>query len=1384
MTRVAWSQVFTFGSAQVTLPRPRIALASSMAVAVGAPAPVIPSVAATGVPTPGTPAHTHLIGLLDLVETMETSARSATRQREWNDAGEHYGKVLDLVGRPSTPMRTEIEAYFLAQDEGDSALHEYQRHAVGEYVAYASPADKMRMLTDLHVLQGEVVARRDGVQRLLEHIDQEQMKGVSFTAKVRAARLHQGEEKLRGYADARAALEERRTVHVDALQGLARRMAPLKDFVDTTEQSIAHKRSLVEDWKEYRSNFKRSLDSARWAAHKLERKTSNDRIAMLEGEIASEREQAAIVDGRMVALEQEHAALKQQLSAIDVEIRDVAGERFALYMERDALRSAMAGHADWIGLLKGTKRREDQALHQLKLAEASLGLRYAAQADEVVRAMQRYTGETKSAPHINRVENYEETERVVRELERSSGETSLYGRLLIVESLARQVGSAHQRGDVPALDRLIGKLNKVVQATATNFEDTDREQVNLVGEILSNIAQHYADLGLMDSALALFHRLGTSEAYRSTNAVDELMRSNDFESYVPDLEKEIARIRDVEQRIEAKENNLGSYNSYAALLEERNPSPEFGRRGRALRRGVKSLRAALRNAHYKSRHLEPLGVGGSAAWAAAETQYRLTGRVGIVPPALAAMASTTVARLYHGLRSPEARSAWRTGVYKRGAKDTAWKDTAWDAASVGARAGLGALFWMLPAMFMATGYNESALMAQTAGRIKNAYLNALWAVPLTAEGGALGMLAYSQGIEPSKESMRIVADRASVAAGGALYGARDYLKDQAWTKAMFDTSFAQFVARHKGLFTAGSMGLGALGLYHVSPTSLDALYKLYMAATGLVFGAYTLIPSKRQELQKLAGYFVPGAILLSAHLGINIRGDAEWSVKHFERLAIGSFGVIEGIAMLFTSGTVPLPFGGKDGTAPSLTSAKFWKTLGHGIKYDANHMAMVAIAITVGISSALGKLFLGDINAKDLDVSTIVTLGAMTTLGLLPMTLLASGVAKQQIPIIPAVRESWKDTEDEKSDVARIGHAAASAAHTFASSPYTWNRALRVPTLDLPAAAMRTFIGWDTFLGYLPVFAINFLFGNPTATMMRPETAGTPWQHDPFHKAIFTETESGRQVIDQAKFADLLGKAPRHMSGWHWQLFGGNRTGDAPRQIVRWARERVMWRRNFEELPTTPFPQGIKAWAYPFAGFRRVFAPPAFPMRRQVPYLAELYLYLTGQAGTEGKDRLTLPQLRQILDEMECLAANPANFEKVRPILQVLYLARSPEGESPDDSVREASELALGDALPTDTRRQEGPDTPVYRRMIDGWFAERPWLVKHMFLATGQGDPVDDKTRFGQRLRVRKNLYGEKGLSLKARIVRRIFKPFGSYAPMVDEYVYGRGHDTAPTLLQ
>ena len=189
-------------------------------------------------------------------------------------------------------------------------------------------------------------------------------------------------------------------------------------------------------------------------------------------------------------------------------------------------------------------------------------------------------------------------------------------------------------------------------------------------------------------------------------------------------------------------------------------------------------------------------------------------------------------------------------------------------------------------------------------------------------------------------------------------------------------------------------------------------------------------------------------------------------------------------------------------------------------------------------------------------------------------------------------------------------------------------------------------------------------------------------------------------------------------------------------------------------------------------------------MRRQVPYLAELYLYLTGQAGTEGKDRLTLSQLCQILDEVECLAANPANFEKVRPILQVLYLARTSEGESPDDSVREASVLALGDGLPAETRRQDGPDTPVYRRMIDAWFDERPWLVKHMFLESGQGKPVENKTRFGQRWRVRQNLYGEEGLSLTARIARRIFKPFRGYAPMVDEYVYSRGRDTSPGLLQ
>ncbi len=151
----------------------------------------------------------------------------------------------------------------------------------------------------------------------------------------------------------------------------------------------------------------------------------------------------------------------------------------------------------------------------------------------------------------------------------------------------------------------------------------------------------------------------------------------------------------------------------------------------------------------------------------------------------------------------------------------------------------------------------------------------------------------------------------------------------------------------------------------------------------------------------------------------------------------------------------------------------------------------------------------------------------------------------------------------------------------------------------------------------------------------------------------------------------------------------------------------------------------IKDWAYPFFGIQRIWNPPAFPLKRQEHYLADFFLYVTGQ--TSPPHRITASNLRRLLYEIECVSMDPALFATVRPLVQVLYTAQMPEGvegdRAIDESNRQVAEL---------------------RGIIAGWFERNPWITQYMHLNTSELRPIPMRapTRRAQRLLVRAAVAG------------------------------------------
>lgn len=1179
---------------------------------------------------------------LECLQNELNKARLAAGENRTADAAGHYETVLNDLGRPGDfSNRTPTATAILETPGGDKKLFDLQADAMLGYASFAGSDGVNRILEDLHVLMPRLESHKEAIADRLKSIVELRWavasdgqtkklddKGIRERLQACSDELGENSQELnRCEADVMRLRRERESLF-EGLEPLRERAEIKGSLITMLEQRLIAAKKQIDKIKGLGKEARAERKRLHAAYEEL-----NGQLPFLKGEHASALSACEPVQSRLADNECLMKAAHEMLNGL-------YAKRVAIYAEQDAIRARDEGDTDWTKVMESEQVKQEGLLYRVRLQEASVLMRFGFNSN----------GLAKGGINVRSVQLYREAEKIARSVlsdlyhlrDDRHSRLRLYAQLLMIESLAHQAAHLQRCGEYNEVKVVVGKLNAVANGVASEYEDGSLKwgRTELVAKHLADTAELLGRMGILDAALDHAHTVTSLESYKGARAAQQLLNSERFATY---LNEDGTAILDA--------NTVGEHASWWV---------KWAQRGQAM----------LAHNHYRTPFKERLIGGLAGVGTAMGIGYAATGDVPVLPAAAAAVAINTGIRLYNGWNTLQAQSAGAVG-----GADRPLMASAQDVVGLMMRGALGMAGWGFPAWMIASAAAPAnwPVYKQAVTNIGTSWASVFGKLASTVSfsnlsGAGIGPLSA---LEIAQNALGGMAQTYVV--GGALaFGA--YAMMPHWRKTLNPVL---------PWFAPGAI----MALSSVN--SMHDICNLYMASAGLVYGGYTLSPQMRKSLQGYAKYFVPGAVMLGAHLGLGIKGQEPWSQAHFERLLMSSIAVGEGALMLMVTGAVPLPkmnsfketFARMSGAyiPPSKNEVGFLSTMGKGLWYDANHMAMVAIAITVGVSAAVGGLMQKGLHPTS--VPLIATVGALTTIGLLPMTLGISGILKQQIPLIERLRQAREDTEDWPFVAAKVERAKA-AAQAFFFSMYTANRTIRSGTADVPWAALRTRIGYDSVPGYLAFVAGMTVTCNPATSKTFSEVAGTDWQLDPLTTLI------NRPEINESKLADHFQKSAQRLSPLHIWLYLDHR-----------------WK-------------ALKAMLSPLTAVRYVTNPPKFVLQRERQYLAQLYLYATGQ--TTEPNKMTVHMLRRLLAKLTEMSTNREYDETLHPIMHALYLARIYDG----NSVRKR---------PDDSQYQEDPKVSLHRRIIDEWFADNPGLLKKFGLDPVTMRPIAPGTRRKQR---------------------------------------------------
>ena len=448
-------------------------------------------------------------------------------------------------------------------------------------------------------------------------------------------------------------------------------------------------------------------------------------------------------------------------------------------------------------------------------------------------------------------------------------------------------------------------------------------------------------------------------------------------------------------------------------------------------------------------------------------------------------------------------------------------------------------------------------------------------------------------------------------------------------------------------------------------------YQIYTKAAGLVFLSNLLIKRSRALMSKASFFFIPGAVMLSADIGLAIAPPdmfANAVDAWVDRIWRASIVSTEMLFMLLTTGLSPLQNTGLADLKKSFAS--LGKTL-HPTHGNTDYNLPLAAAIVTGISSPLGGMF--QVGQAPEAFPLLAAQGATITAGLLGLTIFMSGLLKRQIPIFSRPIRAVKDVHYVRLDEARrvesgetVDHRTSVLAYPYEAvrggmaafnCGYVRNRVLRIAGPDMVGSAVRLFAGggeWDNNAGQTAMSTVNGVSGNPYWDTVYPGASGADPEEQSFIRALDKIIAQRAKVRNNYSGRKLTPEEQRQRSK---ELEGSL---DLLKDFLRKSGQTIHPLHVF-----LPF-QSRADRLWPLYPFTKPILPPEFPQRPNPLLYGSLYEMFAEPHGvkSEGEEleadaeNLSAQQFEIVLEFVQKRIADTGSYHVMRPLVKTLLLAR------------------------------------------------------------------------------------------------------------------------------
>ncbi len=818
---------------------------------------------------------------------------------------------------------------------------------------------------------------------------------------------------------------------------------------------------------------------------------------------------------------------------------------------------------------------------------------------------------------------------------KEDSDTGFYAGLLSIELLSRSIAMAHNRRDFRERNLFIERQREIIKEVLADYLTEGRREA--IASYIADASILLARLGLWSPALERA-RTVTSRQLAATAGAMRLISDPLFDPFVDG-----ARILS------------------AAEIKFRSRSGSFVRR----------FQAALALAHSKGLResifagLFGLFTGFGASWL-----MGLDGGSAVAALVGSAALFATLNRLRNGWNTLEARYAANSGVF-----DSSAVETAQDASRLLMWGGINAATWLLPAAILNLQGESVSVFGSTLRRFLDVYQDlGILALGKIASAADESIAAFSPSSVADAAYHAFISVSAALAASSLL--SKDVRKTLGKLSLMFVPGASLFAVEAARVIAGQS-----------SDGSMNMLYNLYINAWAALFLANFFSPTFRNFTSRLAPLFLPGALGLSAEIAMGLLGQDPGPLPgrltdpvYLDRIMRASIISTEMMLLQFTAGLLPLRHGSsvKEALGSALDQIKPFRN-------PQNYMLPITAAVIgAGLMSPLGGAVQDRMTLHGF--SNHLIQGVAISLGMLPITLGIGGALKGFIPYASRLKEAWEDARG-LSPPRALFELYMGFMDSF-EVPYVKNRLLREFTMDLPAAALRATVGWDTNPGQLIMSSTNLVSGNAMATSTWPEVSATVWERRAIDHQIDSLAHDLAQADAYLKAGRITAKAAskQKAEAMHETLDFLTKAG----QVTHFLHPFMAHKSLSDRL-------------WPLYAITRSIMPPKYPQMPNADFYANFHQMLA-RPGDEG---LSAEGVEALLGFIEHYAKDPENYELLRPLVKTLALSRN---------------------------------SPNHGSRIDDFFAGNPWVTDLLNVDLEKYKPGDEKTRRIARMMVKRRI--------------------------------------------